>query len=140
MLWVWYCIKTSAKIRSVGLGRPRRPALRVGPACPGEEIGEIVEFVLAEVELRHLAAALSARRLRLHPILDGLMRRGRILVAAPAFEHVADFRSETRSFAIDRVAVETGVALPDALAPFDGRREMGLVRALGQDVMAAVRR
>ena len=63
-----FCIAFDPPRKFDQLALRRRPALRVGPARPGEEVGEIVEFAVAQVELRHLAAARDAGGLRLHPV------------------------------------------------------------------------
>ncbi len=45
-----------------------------------QEVGEIVEFLVGEVELRHLPPARRAGRLRLHPGLQDLPGGGGILL------------------------------------------------------------
>src|SRR5512145_1726110 len=91
----------------------RRPALRVDPARPLQEIDEVVELLVGQMELRHLAPTGHAARLRLHPADEGGPRALLVLVAAVARPDVAELRGEIGALAEQRMAIDAGVALPD---------------------------
>ncbi len=110
---------------------------RVGPQ---QEVGEVADFLVAEVEARHLTAALDARGLRLDPALGHLEGGCWIVCDAPAGHHVADFRREVGALAEDRMAVDAGVALPDMLAGGDALGQRGFFRRDVDDVVVAVGR
>jgi hypothetical protein len=77
-------------------------------AGPLQELDQVVELLLVQVELRHLAATGGIGRHGLHPGLDE--------VAAAARYHVAQLGREVRAFAQQRVAADAVARFPDVLA------------------------
>ena len=91
----------------------RRPVVGIDLRGPLEELGQIVHFLLAQVELRHRPTTGYAQRLRLHPrVQEG--HEGRI--AAATDEHVAQLGCEVRTFTQQRVAAHAVVLFPDQFA------------------------
>src|SRR5690606_39982484 len=69
-----------------------RPVVGIDLRSPLEELRQIVDFLLAQVELRHRATPRGAQRLRLHPgAQEGL--EGRILTATRSEEHTSELQS-----------------------------------------------
>ena len=90
--------------------------------------------------MRHLAAALDSRGLRLHPSVEDFVGQFRVVLGAPPRHHIADLGREVSALAVQRVAVDAGMAFPDVLAQpnliGEGHSGGGLVH----DVTVALRR
>ena len=98
------------------LARMRGPALGVHRARPAQEADDVVKLGIAQLELRHLMPIRDLSGLRPKPDLERCRSRRCIAVAAEFLPSLADFRGKARTLAPKRVAVETGVLLPDAFA------------------------
>ena len=101
-------------------------------------LGKIVQFLIGQIELRHLAPAFDSGRLCCHPGLQAFARAGLVLVAAIALPDIAELGREIGALAQDRVAVDAGVLLPDMLAARHGVRQRLLVRRGRADVVASL--
>ncbi len=115
------------------------PVLRLDAACPFEEISQIVEFLFAQVELRHLTTALDSGRLRLHPAFI-VSRAPSGSSSPPTLPDIAQLGREIGALTQQRMAIDAGVFLPDVFAARDCISERRFIRGCGFHVVMAVRR
>ena len=100
-----------------------------------QEADDVVKLGIAELELRHLMPVRDQSGLRLEPDLERCRGQRRIAIAAVFLPNLADFRRKAGTLAPERVAVEAGVLLPDALAARHLLRDgMGFLNATGAHV------
>src|SRR6185312_15856343 len=119
-------------------GRFGRPALCIDAARPLEKIHEVVELGFTEIELRHLATPFDTGRLTLHPAFESLARARGIVFSTVTHPYVAELWSEVRPLTKNRVAVDAGVRLPDALAASDTRGEPLCIGRCGNGIVVAL--
>ena len=89
-----------------------------------QELDEIVQLLVGQVKVGHLATARGARGLGLNPRLDEL--------GAATLVYIAQFGSEVGTLAQQGVATDAVIDLPYLLARSDSRGQIGPVIPLGK--------